>query len=190
MHRKTRDVGTHLTCDLPESQRVSVGTKPTGGTAERAHSADERPDDADANERRRHVCEERRSTVTCSRVTPATAPGIQLSCAERQQVLHRHPCPRSSRDVDLRRPRAPNSRPRHAIARVHDAVDTVSCTPPVHNAGPELSRRRADHHGERQLADPSGERHRGDHRDDARHALRMEPSQRCARENSMAAVAV
>ena len=43
---------------------------PGGGTAESAHSADERPDDADANERRQHECGERRSTVPNSRVSP------------------------------------------------------------------------------------------------------------------------
>ena len=37
--------------------------------------ADERPDDADATERRQHEGEKRRSTVTCSRVTTCDCSG-------------------------------------------------------------------------------------------------------------------
>ena len=76
------DIGTRRTYDHPAAHfKIKRGriaacqcenetdVVPGGGTAERAHSAEERPDDADANGKRRHVCGERRSTVPNSRVS-------------------------------------------------------------------------------------------------------------------------
>ena len=87
-HKKTQDVGAHLTGEILRSKfqnqerktRSMSVMEPTdmvrgGGTTERAHSADERPDDADATERRQHEGEKRRSTVTCSRATSCDCSG-------------------------------------------------------------------------------------------------------------------